>query len=54
MTTIIALLLAAATPGKAHKLPAITITARIDCGHAEKYNLRDPFTGHNALYCRVK
>lgn len=53
--TILFVLLTAVTPHvKAHKLPAITVTAHIECGRAEKYNLRNPFTGRSAYYCRVE
>lgn len=52
--TILVLLLTAVTPHvKVHKLPAITISATLKC-ETEKYSLRNPFTGRDAWYCRVK
>lgn len=52
--TILFLFLTAVTPHvKAHKLPAITISATLQC-ETEKYSLRNPFTGRDAWYCRVK
>ena len=54
MMTFLALLLSVATPrAKVHKLPAITISVTLQC-ETEKYSLRNPFTGRDAWYCRVK
>jgi len=55
MLHTITTLLALASPAKVHKLPAITIAARVQCApEAPRFDIRDPFTGRKLIYCYSK
>lgn len=47
MLHVIALALALSTP---HKLPAVTVTAKVQCD-GPRLHIRDPFTKRHLYYC---